>query len=376
MEIVQKIQKKCRNLLVGFLCVFSVDLFAQNLGRSCTQSFELASSVSVRGEGEAIDYKWKGRSEVKLIEMSSSHLELPQVKRDRFDFDGSKFDIVNVGLKKSIEDSESFLEMIQVENSLNTKSNIRVLSTGERRRTELELARIRKIVIDRVIKNYERVKGEYLSKVDLSYLEETSKHGHNFDNFVVFKSLKKSLAKSSKKELDDSLMANIQLNYQGDIQSWDSGFKYAESYRKMSDYLPFESRLSADRLLIFHSELKNNFKGLSLAEITRYNRFEVIPEELNAVLLLKLLQKSKDMGVDVLVISVDRFTKRLFTRKFGFTLYDKILTSTVKDDFSIVESNKATEYLLYLKTKSNEFVKLVENLKNIAGETNSKAMPY
>jgi len=208
---------------------------------------------------------------------------------------------------------------------------------------------------------YSNRKG-YLSPSDLYSLRNGDLHPESSDNyFVLQKKTDTPMVKQSFQQFLDNTLAIMRL-----VRGTQSTMMIPDKYdeRKSNPYeLPVVKRYIGSEVGHRLKEALYDVSGVSrksLGEISRYVRTSDFPEPLMDSLIKNVFEAAiqPEGKIDLLFISVDRATKKLFSRYRFQELMP--LTDPSK------ASKDSTEFLLYIDTSSPEFHQTLYELKQKA----------
>ncbi len=197
----------------------------------------------------------------------------------------------------------------------------------------------------------------YLALDDLYHLRDTDKkHYQNDEYLVLMKDQGLSPIEMTSQQYEENLMAVVRLVRMeqsdpyfpsGVFGSWKGNF-----------HLPVTERNEASKVGQMLGDALNGLvlAGKRVAEISRFVRFQDFPEPIMDSFLKNLFQLSirPQDPIDILIISVDAKTRRLFSSRYGF-----------KDLIPLNDGDRSTaEYVMYLDTKSEEFNKTLSELRD------------
>jgi hypothetical protein len=149
-------------------------------------------------------------------------------------------------------------------------------------------------------------------------------------------------------ELFDKLSPNLQEQVQKLVKRSTVEYSFYSTAAESIKTMPDMKKLLAQKF----------GKDSSFAEFIRFAKFIDVPQSDMDKLVKIAFQKAKTEGTDVVLISVDKLTKRLFERKYGFKTLTKI--SNRKRALEKQLDSKGEESILYLETNSKQFNSLLK----------------
>ncbi len=210
-----------------------------------------------------------------------------------------------------------------------------------------------------VTDTYEKRKG-YLSDENLHSLRlDDTWTPKNDDFLVLLKDPGISPLEMTAEQFEQNALVTVRLARM-DQSSW----LYPRRWSGGTDYLPMTQRLydtsTTDKLDMGHfiqSKFNNlnNIAGKKVAEISRFVRFQDLPAPLMNNFLKNLFELaiSPTHPIDLLMISVDSTTRKLFGSRYRF-----------KDLTPLTDKDQSTqEYIMYLDTSSEDFAKTLTDLR-------------
>ena len=277
-------------------------------------------------------------------------------------YQNQDFQIVNVGTKQLSEDWPAIEKEVAQARRLHSSQNIDIempTRWGEGRGL---LNSWRSQISQRVTEIY-RDRKAYLSGQNLFDLRFSDRvHPQSDDYFVLLSGSNQSTSEMKKDDVERRSLTAIRLVR---MTLEDPAIPSAVTGSSLrDDSLPFSQRKvfkSTEKVIALFNQLRRA-KGLRFAEISRFaNLGEDPPAPLMDALIRKVFEAAKP-DVDILVISVDRLTRRLFKNKYRF------------QDLAILD--EGGEQLLYLDTRTTDFAAtladLVKGTESISYHSNSE----
>jgi len=272
----------------------------------------------------------------------------------------TQYRLFNVGFRQLRRDWPEIRAAIENELKQKGRQNSLILHRDQNSiLSELRLLIWRDWVSNAVMNLY-ALRKDYISAIELIMMGIHDHSPFSDDYLVLSKDNGKSILETDAKQFDDDVLAVVRL-----VRMEEHSLFLPPgliSNKAEDSHLPLTFRTrdwKAGRLLRQKLLELNFFEGKKIAEISRFVKFDKLPEPVMSSFLKNMfdLAMNDPEPIDIFVISVDKYTRRLFRRDFGFK--DLITLTAPGADHE--------EYVLYLDTSSPEFAK-------VRAELNSESM--
>ncbi len=319
------------------------------------KAFEALDYESQPESGFVLTHPIEAAAETRVLDISS-YSPTGRVKAEIWRFEDHYFRFVDTGFKNLEHESNIVDQAILHHLAMFPKQNLKMIFGRDRMSARTLLYKYRWALHFAVLDVY-RTKKKYLSRQDFQNLKAANLFSNNSDVFGLLDA-GSSLPgqQDSQLEISQRLLLTLQISYPGERNFFRPTLKGLTATTNVEavfpdDRLPFEYRLPMEHELAFREKFYQRFAKKSTCELTRYAKFQNIPQAVHDRFLYEALVTAVKRGMNVLVASGDPFTARLFQR-YGFKIFDRLPTAQEKE----------TEYLTYLEVNSPEFRNLVARL--------------
>lgn len=286
-------------------------------------------------------------------------LKSPIWQSQRWLHKGEAFQFLNIGFKNLEEDSNAINRMVMYHLQRSPEVDLEI-RYSPRRSIDLALLKYyRWLVHEAVLGKYRQVKS-YLGLHDLRNLRTSSLISNNSDVFAVFMGFSDRIVEIPHPDKD--LALTLQISYLGDrdfLQPSIKGVLMQAGYppKEQGNFLPFEYRLPLGFFMDFRHKFKSDFDTQSICEFTRYAKFMQMPSSIQNRMLLEAFLTVRHRKMNLIVVSADRITERLF-RRYGFQRFDRLPSA----------QNQMEEYLLYMRVDSDAFRQTISSLSKTSSD--------
>lgn len=288
-------------------------------------------------------------------EVVESRFPYPEFLGNRLTFENENYLLINVGHRQLSRDWAAIEKAVQKGQDLEPEKNIAVQMSERWLRGRQTLSDWSAKASAKVVSVY-KVRKPYLTELHRLQLADKNDK-QNDDFFILLKDKNKSALELKEKDFDSDVLAVIRL---ARMQSQDPAFPYKLVSKYLgSDELPASYRKQfklVDQAKMIFSKLQKD-KNLRIGEISRFVKFQEFPPQIMATFLKQLFTTavSSSHPLDLLIISVDPLTRRLFKNRYNF---QDLVTIESKH-----EGKTETEYLMYLDTRTEAFKEMYAKFK-------------
>lgn len=308
---------------------------------------------------------------LKPLKSDESFLTDPALQGEKWKTpDGQSFQYQNVGssfLYRTI-DPMAYVERAFAISQQFPNENLSIMVP-----VDANVASIRRALLDRQIAASLKVTDQYEKKkayLDPDMLYNLRAYDIDVPNandyFVVLKNSGQSPMMMGQSEFSEQLQAVVRLARYDTHAPFEN--QIISGSVSLARPLPHEPRVRKE----LRPKLQNLFsrlnleKGINIAELTRFNRFNTLPPEIMRSLMLKLLISTRESShpVDLLILECDdvpssndpnaRSLVDFYHDQFGFEILTRIDKGSAED---------TPEYLMYLDTRSEKYAEVVKRLQ-------------
>jgi len=315
--------------------------------------------------GLSLFIRKRANAEYTRVELAKTYYPYKAFLGEQWRLGDKNFRFVNVGSHQVSEDAH-FLEFaFKSAHKIDPYKSVEIIMTGNRAKAISILDGFQKATESKIFNVYKKRKKGYISGQELHNLALfDDRLATDYDILAVLRDPKKDILALSREEYKKQLLMTVRLarytthnpHFPPAVNQMQDHATEIHPYKFLPSIYRLEKPIEAKSVL--HALEKQ--KGKRIAEITRFVKFTSEPQpQLMAAMLEKLFNITKDPKdpIDILLISVDSVTRRLF-RRYRFKSLGQIKTS----------QNVESEYLMALDTHSDDFKKTYKELKAAAKE--------